>query len=202
MRTIELRELRMPYLIAGLLIFLGMHLLPSLASGWRQSWIAQHSERAWKGLFALVSIIGFALIVWGFAQARQQPVLLYAPPVWLRHVNELLTVLVFVLLAASRVPRNHLKAALGHPLIAAAKLWAFGHLLVNGMLHEVVLFGAFLLWAIIAFTTVRRRDRAAGVVYPAGTVRGDVLSVVIGIALWALFAFVLHAWFFGVAPFA
>lgn len=192
----------MSYLIAGLLMFLGMHLLPSLARGWRQRWMAQHGERAWKGLFALVAIVGFVLIVWGFAQARQQPVLLYVPPLWLRHINELLTVVAFVLLAAAYVPRNHIKAALGHPLIVAVKVWAFGHLLVNGMLHEVVLFGAFLAWAIVAFVGARRRDRASGVVYPAGTMSGDVLSAIVGFAAWALFAFLLHLWLFGVAPFA
>jgi uncharacterized membrane protein len=129
-------------------------------------------------------------------------VLLYVPPLWLRHLNALFTLIAFVLLAAARVPRNGLKARLHHPQVLAVKVWAFGHLLATGMLHDVVLFGAFLLWAIVLFAASRRRDRVAGTVYPAGTLRGNVLTVVIGVAAWAAFALWLHLWLIGVNPMA
>jgi uncharacterized membrane protein len=192
----------MSVLILGLLIFLGLHSLRVFADDWRSRQLARFGERRWKGLYSLVSIAAFVLIVWGFMLARQPPVLLYLPPAWLRHLNALFTLLAFVLLAAAYVPRNHLKAKFGHPMLLAVKAWAFGHLLATGMLRDVLLFGAFLLWAIVLFVVSRRRDRRAGTVYPAGTRRGDVLTVVIGLAAWALFAFWLHAWLIGVNPLA
>ena len=158
----------MSLLILGLLIFLGVHSLRLYADAWRTRMIARWGARAWKGLYALVAIVGFALIVWGFGLARQHALLLYAPPSWLRQLNALFTLVAFVLVAAAYVPRNHLKAKLGHPMLAGVKVWALGHLLAIGFLHDVVLFGAFLLWAIADFVVSRRRDRQAGVIYPPG----------------------------------
>ncbi|HEY1589873.1 MAG TPA: NnrU family protein [Rhodanobacter sp.] len=192
----------MPVLILGLLIFLGMHSLRIFASDWRNRQIARLGAKRWKGLFALISVIGFVLICWGFGLARQHPVPLYVPPPALRHLNALFTLVAFVLFFAARVPRNHLKAKLHHPQVLAVKVWAFGHLLATGMLHDVVLFGAFLLWAIVLFAVSRRHDRVAGTVYPAGSVQGDVLSLVIGIVAWAVFALWLHLWLIGVNPMA
>ncbi|WP_049621011.1 NnrU family protein [Frateuria defendens] len=191
----------MPVLILGLVIFLGLHSLRLFANGWRARQLAAWGEMKWKGLYSLVSIVGFVLIVVGFGMARRTPVLLYAPPMWLVHLNALFTLVAFVLLAAAYVPGNHIKAKLGHPMVLGVKAWAFGHLLAAGMLRDVVLFGAFLLWAIVLYAGSRRRDRLAGTVYPAGTARGDVLAVVIGVAAWALFAFLLHGWLIGVRPF-
>jgi len=101
---------------------------------------------------------------------------------------------------AARVPGNHFKAKLGHPQVLAVKVWAFGHLLATGMLHDVVLFGAFLVWAIILFAVSRRRDRLAGATYPPGTVRGDALTLLIGVVAWVIFAGWLHLWLIGVSP--
>jgi uncharacterized membrane protein len=106
-----------------------------------------------------------------------------------------------VLVAAAYVPRNHLKAKLGHPMLAGVKLWALGHLLATGFLHDAVLFGAFLAWAIADFAVSRQRDRAAGIVYPAGTAMGDAVSVATGVAAWAIFAFLLHQVLIGRNPF-
>ncbi|MEP7098814.1 MAG: NnrU family protein, partial [Dokdonella sp.] len=159
----------MSILVLGLLIFLGIHSLRMVADGWRTRMIARLGPNGWKGLFAVVSIIGFVLIVWGFGLARQQPVLLYAPPLWLKHLNALFTLVAFVLVVAAYVPRNHAKATVGHPMLAGVKLWALGHLLATGFVHDVVLFGAFLAWAVVDFVVSRRRDRQAGMVYPAGT---------------------------------
>lgn len=192
----------MALLIVGLLLFLGIHSLRIVANAWRTRQRARLGELRWRGLYSLVSIVGFVLIVYGFGLARQHPVVLYVPPVGLRHLNALFTLLAFVLVAAAYVPNNHLKAKLGHPMLAGVKLWAFGHLLATGMLHDVLLFGAFLLWAIVDFASARRRDRADGVVYPAGTAKGDVIAVVVGLVAWAVFAHWLHMWLIGVSPMA
>ncbi|MEO9078581.1 MAG: NnrU family protein [Rhodanobacter sp.] len=192
----------MTLLIVGLLIFLGVHSLRVFADDWRNRQRLRLGEMAWKGLFALVSLIAFVLICWGFGLARQQPVLLYVPPVALRHLNALFTLLAFGLVAAAYVPRNHLKAKFGHPMLLGVKSWAFGHLLATGMLRDVVLFGAFLLWAMILFIVSRRRDRRNGTVYPAGTLGGDAVVIVAGVAAWIVFAFWLHLWLIGVKPMA
>ena len=103
-----------------------------------------------------------------------------------------------VLVAAAYVPGNHFKAAVGHPMLAGAKVWAFAHLLSNGRLADVVLFGSFLLWATVDFVTLRRRDRVAGTVHPQGRTLRTVLTVIAGAAVWALFAGGLHRWLIGV----
>ena len=188
-------------LILGLILLLGMHSVHMLAPRWRGRVVARIGLLPWKGLYSVVTIAGFVLSVIGFGMARTQPHLLYAPPLWLKHLNALFTLAAFVLIAAAYVPRNHLTAKLGHPMLAGVKAWALGHLLATGFLHDVVLFGAFLAWAVADFMVSRRRDRAAGTVYPAGTAMGDVLAVVIGVAAWAIFAFLLHQRLIGVNPF-
>lgn len=192
----------MSLLILGLVIFLGAHSLRIFADGWRIRMIARLGANGWKGLYALVSIVGFVLIVWGFGLARQQPVLLYAPLAGLKHLNALFTLVAFVLVVAAYVPPNHAKAAIGHPMLVGVQLWAFGHLLATGMLHDVVLFGAFLIWAVADFVVSRRRDRRTGTTYPAGALSGDAVTLVIGVGLWAAFAFLLHVRWIGVNPFA
>lgn len=191
----------MAMLILGLAIFLGAHSLRMYAEGWRTRMLARLGARGWKALYSVVSIVGFVLIVWGFGEARQQPVPLYAPPAWARHVNALFTLAALVLFFAARGPANHFRAKLGHPMLAGTALWALGHLLTNGSLHDVLLFGAFLLWAAGDYAMWRRRDRIAGTTYPAGTLAGDLGALVIGTAAWAAFAFWLHARWIGVSPF-
>ncbi|MGB6144970.1 MAG: NnrU family protein [Rhodanobacter sp.] len=189
-------------LILGLVLFLGIHSLRIFADDWRGRQIARMGLMRWKVLYAAVAIAGFVLLCWGFGLARQQPVLLYVPPLWLRPLNALFTLVAFVLFIAARVPRNHFKAKLHHPQVLAVKVWAFGHLLATGMLHDMVLFGAFLLWAVVLFAVSRRRDRREATVYAAGTLQGDVLTVVIGGALWLAFVLWLHLWLIGVSPMA
>ena len=191
----------MAMLILGLVLFLGVHSVRVFADGWRTRQIARLGEKGWKGLYSILSIAGFALLVWGFGLARQHPVLVWVPPMALRHLNALFTLVAFVLLAAAYVPGNAIKARLGHPMLTAVKLWAFGHLLAAGMLHDIVLFGAFLAWAVVDFMVSRRRDRAAGVRYPKGPASRTVLTVVVGVAAWAAFAFWLHRLIVGVSPF-
>ncbi len=190
----------MQLLIVGLLLFLATHSVRIVADGWRARMIARIGAMPWKGLIGVLSLVGLVLIVIGFGQARLHPHLLYAPPAMLRHLNSLFTLVALIFIAAAYVPRNHLKARFGHPMILGVKLWAFGHLLAIGFLRDALLFGAFLAWAIVAYVAARKRDRRAGTTYPAGTVAGDVLAVIVGAGLWALFAFWLHLALIGVNP--
>jgi uncharacterized membrane protein len=151
--------------------------------------------------YAVLSLIGFYLLLWGYGVARQTPVVLWTPPVAMRHIASLLTLIAFVLLAATYVPRNGIKARLHHPMVLSVKLWAFAHLLANGALADVLLFGDFLVWAVLSFRAARQRDRAAGTRYPAGSVAGTLATVVVGCVAWVAFAFWLHDWLIGVRPF-
>ncbi len=191
----------MSLLILGLVLFLGTHSVRIVADDWRGARIAGLGLMPWKGIYSVVSIIGFVLIVWGYGQARGNPVALYSPPVWTRHIAALLTVPAFILLVAAYIPGTRIKRAVGHPMVAAVKIWAFAHLLANGTLADVVLFGAFLAWAVADYIAARRRDRAAGTVYAVGPVSRDIAAVAIGLAAWAAFAFWLHAAWIGVRPF-
>lgn len=191
----------MSILILGLVIFLLAHSLRLVAEGFRLRMIERIGVRAWKGIIAVTSIIGFVVIIWGFGLARQQPMPLYAPPMWLRHVNALFTLIAFVLFFSSYGPGNHFKAAVGHPMMLSVAVWSFGHLLSTGMRRDLVLFGVFLVWSVIGFAVSRRRDRLTGTTYPAGTLKGDAIAIVIGVVAWAAFAFWLHQRWIGVAPF-
>lgn len=191
----------MGMLVLGLVVFLGVHSVRIFAEGWRTRGIARWGEMGWKGLYSALSLIGFALIVWGFAQARLLPVVLWSPPAMLKHLNSLFTLAAFILVAAAYVPRNRIRARLHHPMILGVKLWAFGHLLATGTLADLVLFGAFLLWAVLDFRAARRRDRALGTVYAPGTMGPTAIAVLVGVVAWAVFAFWLHAAWIGVTPF-
>lgn len=190
----------MTALIAGLLLFLGLHSSRIVAEGFRERQIAAHGLKRWKAVYSLVSLAGLVLIVWGYGQARLNPVLLWEPPRGMRHATLLLTWIAFILLAAKDVPRNHIRAAVHHPMVLGVKVWAFAHLLANGMLADLVLFGSFLVWAIVLYAVSRRRDRREGTVYAPGTARGTVITVVAGTAVWLLFLFWLHTWLIGVSP--
>lgn len=190
----------MSILILGLVLFLGVHSTRIFAEGWRTQTIARIGEKPWKGIYSVVSLVGFVLIIWGFSLARLQPVVLWTPPVAMKHLNSLFTLLAFVLLAAAYVPRNQIRSRLHHPMILGVKLWAFGHLLATGTLANALLFGAFLLWAILDFRAARQRDRALGTTYQAGTLGGTLVTAFVGVAAWAAFAFWLHAAWIGIAP--
>ena len=191
----------MAVLILGLVLFLGVHSTRIVADGWRTATIARIGEKPWKALFALASIAGLVLIVWGFSLARRNPVYLWESPIGMRHLAGALLLVAFILLAAAYVPRNSIKAKLHHPMVLSVKVWALAHLLANGNVADVVLFGSFLVWAVFSFRAARRRDRVAGTVYPAGTARGTAITVGVGIVAWAVFAFWAHGLLFGVRPF-
>jgi uncharacterized membrane protein len=192
----------LPVLILGLVVFLGLHSTRIFADDWRSARIAALGERKWKLFYSIASGIGLALVVWGYGMARSEPVVLWNPPLWTRHLASLLVLVAFVLLVAAYVPRNHFKAAFGHPMYAGVKTWAFAHLLSNGTLADLLLFGGFLAWSVLGFRAARRRDRKAQVTYPAGTAGGTFACLAIGIVAWAIFAFFLHGPLIGVRPLA
>jgi uncharacterized membrane protein len=177
-----------------------VHSVRIVADEWRSAFIARRGDGTWKGLYSVASVVGLVLIVWGYGLARQQPVVLWTPPRGMNHAAALLTLIAFVLLAATYVPRNHIKAALHHPMVAGVKIWAFAHLISNGTLADVVLFGSFLLWAVLSFSAARRRDRTQRIDYAPGTASGTALTVVAGVAFWAVFAFWAHGALIGVRP--
>jgi uncharacterized membrane protein len=191
----------MSILIIGLIIFLGLHSTRIFAEEWRGNVIAQRGAGAWKGLYSVVSVISFVLIVWGYGMARQQPVVIWVPPVATRHIAALLMLFAMIMLMAAYVPGNTIKAKLGHPMVLSVKTWALAHLLANGNLADVLLFGSFLSWAVLCFIAARKRDRVAGTVYAAGKTMPTVITVVIGLVAYGVFAMVLHKWLIGVPVF-
>lgn len=190
----------MDMLLTGLVVFLAAHSVRIFAENWRTHMREMLGEKAFKGAYSVVSLIGLALIIWGFGMAREQPVYLWSPPVGMRHAASLLTLFAFVLVAAAHVPGNAIKARMGHPMVLGVKVWALAHLLANGTVAHVALFGSFLVWAVLCFRAARQRDRVNGVVYPAATVRGNLFTVGVGVLSWAVFAFALHGWLIGIKP--
>jgi uncharacterized membrane protein len=188
------------YLVLGLLVFLGVHSIRIVADDWRRRCIERSGEVLWKGIYSAVSLLGFVVIIWGYGVARQQPVQLWSPPAGMQHLVALLTWVAFVLLAAAYIPCNHFKARWHHPMLLATKLWAFGHLLANGTLAGVVLFGSFLVWAMVMFANARRRDRRDGVHDELGLLSRSVASVLVGTLVWAAVAFWLHGLLIGILP--
>lgn len=188
----------MSFLIIGLVLFLGIHSVSIFAPAWRDRQAAQRGEAAWKGLYTVVSLIGFALLVYGYGVARQTPVVLYAPPTAMRHVALLLMLPVFPLLLAAYLP-GRIKTVAKHPMLVATKLWAVAHLLSNGSLADVLLFGGFLAWAVADRISLKRRVPRAVPGAPASAAN-DLIVVVGGLGLYAGFLLWGHRWLIGVAP--
>jgi len=190
----------MTCLIIGLVLFLGAHSIRMVADAWRTQAIASWGEKPFKGVYTLIALVGFYAMVTGYAEARLQTVALWTPPIATRHISVLLMLFASVLMAAAYVPRNHLKLRMGHPMVLSVKVWALAHLLANGNLADVVLFGSFLLWSVFNFKAARARDRAAAPLQNNAKISATLLTLLIGVAMWALFAFYLHAQWVGVSP--
>lgn len=188
--------------VLGLILFLGIHSVRMVAGNWRDSQVARLGIGPWKGLYSVVSLLGFVLLVWGYGLAHRTSIVIWSPPSHMRDVTALFTLVAFVFLAGAYIPGNWVKARLGHPMLLGVQLWAIGHLLANGSFVDIVLFGAFLVWAVAAFLSDRRRDSLRGATYPAATMRGNTLTLIAGVLAWALFAFFLHGILIGVRPFA
>ncbi len=188
----------MDILIAGLILFFAVHSISIINEPWRDRMVQRIGKMPWQAIYSVVAIIGFVLIVQGYGIARQSPIILYSPPAGLRHVNLLLMLFVFPLLFATYIP-GKFRDTVKHPMLLAVKIWALAHLLVNGTLADVVLFGSFLVWAIIDRISMKNRvQRAVTPMESNGF--NDAIAFVLGFVLYVIFLLWLHARLFGVAP--
>jgi uncharacterized membrane protein len=185
-------------LILGLCQLLGVHSVSIVAPGWRDRAAARLGAGPWKGLYSLTSIAGFMLVLRGYAEARLQPVGLYSPPASMRYLTTLLMLPVFPLLLAAYLP-GRIKSATRHPLLAATTLWALAHMLSNGTLHDLLLFGGFLVWAVVDLVSLgRRAPRPVPGAPPSAA--NDWLALGLGLGLYVLTLFWAHERLTGVAP--
>jgi uncharacterized membrane protein len=187
----------MSVLITGLVLFLGVHSIAIFAPALRERARSRLGDGPWKGVYSVVSLLGFFLIIYGFGWARQSPVVLYTPPPWMRHVTAFLMLPVFPLLIAAYLP-GRIKTAAKHPMLAAVKFWAFAHLLDNGMLADVLLFGGFLAWAVMDRISLKKRPQNLRTAPPARF--NDAIAVIAGLVLYVIFIGWAHLRLFGVAP--
>lgn len=191
----------MPLLVLGLVIFLGVHCLRVFAPEFRRGQIAARGEGPWKGIYSVLSAIGLVLLIWGYGQARLDPVIFWVAPTWMAHVTGLLMIPAIVLLMAYIFPAGRIKAAVKHPMLAAVKIWALAHLLVNGDLASLILFGSFLAWAVLVRISTKRRVRSGEVSDPAaGPVKWDIVAVLAAVIVYIALVGFLHEWLIGVPP--
>jgi uncharacterized membrane protein len=187
----------MTLLLCGLFLFIATHSVRIFAEPLRTTLVARMGEWPYKGVLAVLSLLGFWLLLTGYAQARLETWVVWTPPAFLRHIMWLLMLFALVLLVAAYVPRNHLKKRLKHPMVLSVKVWALAHLLVNGQMHQMVLFGAFLVWSVLNFRAARKRDEPEA---PPAQWLATLLCLVIGGAAWAALLWRFHAEWFGVSP--
>jgi uncharacterized membrane protein len=188
----------MSILILGLVLFLGSHVF-TMFRGPRRALINSIGANGYKIGYSLVSIIGFALIIIGFGLYRQTGwTVIWQPPTFTKHLALLLMLPVFTLLLAPYLP-GRIKTATKHPMLLAVKIWATSHLLSNGDLGGMLMFGGFLVWAVAARISLKRRTDPT--ILPTGPERplNDVIALAAGVAIWAAFVFWLHPLLFGVA---
>lgn len=182
----------------GLAIFFGLHIFSAVRPRTEgRDLKARMGYGPFMGLYSLISLVGFGLIVYGYGMTRGAGVL-YTPPIWMQHINLVLMVPAMILLFASQIPTGYIKKMSKHPMLVAMKLWALGHLLANGELNSVILFGSFLAYAVFDRIMVKRRgDNGPG---PDATLNPtmDIIAVVGGIAVWAAFVLWLHPILLGV----
>lgn len=191
----------MTLLIFGLVLLLGVHSLRIVADDWRTATRARLGAGTWRLLYSLMALAGLVLVIVGYGQARQAPVMLWMPQPWARHPAALLMLVSFILIVAGNTPANAIRAKLGHPMILGVKLWAFTHLLANHTLADLVLFGSFLVWGVFAYRAARRRDLASGVSAPAATTWRTIATVAVAFILWAAFLLRGHQALIGVSVF-
>jgi len=190
-----------PWLVIGMIVFLGVHSIRIVAPGFRDRTITARGERAWKAIYSLASLVGFVLVIWGYGQARQTAPVLYNGTAALAGVAVLLMIPASILLVAALLPAGRIKVAVKHPMLTAVKTWAVAHLLVNGDLASIVLFGGFLVWAVADRISESRRLEAGITKNPVlVSGRSDVIAVVVGLVVYGLFVWTLHEWLIGVPP--
>jgi uncharacterized membrane protein len=186
-------------LIFGLVLFLGAHSISIVRPGLRTQAVARFGLVPWQLGYAAVSALGLVLIVLGYGAVRAtDPVLLYQPPVWMRHVSLLLMLPAFTLVLAAYLP-GRIQRAVKHPMLLGVKLWAIAHLLANGTLADLLLFGSFLVWAVADLISLKRREPLPTPGAPAGK-WNDLIAVVGGLGIYVAFVLFLHRWLMGVSP--
>ena len=185
----------MTLLVVGLVAFLGIHSVRVLAPGYRDTMISRLGVGPWKGIYSLVSLSGLLAIIWGYGSARTQYVHLYSLPDWSVYLTMILMLISLVLAVSADLPVGRIKQAVKHPLLIGAKIWAIAHLLVNGDLASLVLFGSLFIWALFILINASRRDVPDPV---AQSSKGDFAAIGIGLALWLAIIFWLHSWLIGV----
>jgi uncharacterized membrane protein len=188
----------MAQLILGLVLFFGIHSVSIVALPLRDNFAAK-SELGWKAFYAIVSLVGIILVVRGYAELRSAPTILYVSPVWLRHVAAVFLLPIFVLFLAPYFP-GRITAAIKHPQLVAVKLWSVAHLLVNGTVADVLLFGSFLVWGVADTISMKSRPTRP-VLGTRASAANDIVLVVAGLALYAAMVLWLHEVAFGVRPF-
>jgi uncharacterized membrane protein len=186
-------------LIAGLLVFLGVHSISIVAPRWREAQVSRLGEGPWKGLYSLISIVSFAAMLYGYGIARHAPAAVYAPPAGLRHIALLLMVPVFPFLLAAYMP-GRVKRLVRHPMLWAVILWSVSHLMANGTLNDVVLFGGFLVWAVADLISALRRANPRPVPGAPPSAANDVIVIVAGLGLYVFMLLWGHAHLIGVSP--
>lgn len=192
----------MLFLITGLVLFLGVHSARTLCGPLRKNFISQRGDGTYKALYSVLSLAGFTLLIIGYGQTRSAPQHIWFPPSAMSHIASLIVLVAFVFLAAAYVPGNRIKVTVGHPMVLGVKLWAFAHLLANGRLGDMILFGAFLVWAIVVYARSRNIDRQQGVVRTGvNSIARDAITVAAGIGAWLVFALWAHVRLIGVSPF-
>jgi uncharacterized membrane protein len=186
----------MAIFVLGLIIFLTIHSISIINHNWRNRIVKTIGIWSWQGIYSLVAIIGFVMMVYGYGLARIHPVVLYTPPNLLHYITVVLMIPVFPMLLATYLP-GRIQTTLKHPMLAAIKLWAFAHLLANGTLADVLLFGAFLIWAVADRISLKHRPSDT-VPVAVRSKLNDTLVIVIGLGLYAAFVLGLHKWLIGV----
>jgi uncharacterized membrane protein len=189
----------MTVFLLGLLIFLGVHSISIVNEPWRDRMVKVIGKWPWKGLYSLVAAFGFVLIIWGYGLSSSDSFDLYVPPLWLHRLALLVLLPVFVLFLAAYFP-GRIKKATGHPMLLATCLWAAGHLLANGSLVNVILFGSFLAWALADRISVENRQPRQIPEAPSSKLN-DLIVLVLGLGLYSIFLFWLHYSLIGVSPF-
>lgn len=189
----------MTLLLAGLVVFLGMHSVRIVAEPLRGSAVSRLGLPAWRALYSLVSIAGFLLIIKGYGEARAASAVLYELPYWSRYVAVALMLPALVLFLCAYIPGTHIRRLVGHPMMLSVRIWAAAHLLANGRLVDVLLFGSFFAWAVFAHHAARRRDRLAGTPRPEAVFQRDLFAIAGGLLLWLSIILWLHQ-YVGVVP--
>ncbi len=190
----------MSKLILGLFVFFGLHSISMLALPWRNRVAERLGTRTWQAIYSAGSLLGFYLIITGYGAARSSAAVLYGTPAGFRYVAALLMLPVFALALAS-VFSGRIRARTQHPLLLATMLWAAAHLLTNGSVADLLLFGTFMVWAIVVRVSLAHRPARRMIALPTSAIN-DVIAVVGGLALYVIFVLWLHVRWFGVSALA